>query len=43
MRHFINTGDYDRATLETILTHAMTHRGRAFNSPEWADRRADVL
>jgi Ornithine carbamoyltransferase len=27
MRHFINTGEYDRATLEAILTHAMTHRG----------------
>lgn len=28
MRHFIDTGEYDRATLEAILTHAITHRGR---------------
>ncbi|MGQ9898358.1 MAG: N-acetylornithine carbamoyltransferase [Acidobacteriota bacterium] len=27
MRHFITTCDYDRATLEAILTHAMTHKG----------------
>ncbi len=27
MRHFIDTSEYDRSTLEAILTHAITHRG----------------
>ncbi|MFQ3590219.1 MAG: N-acetylornithine carbamoyltransferase [Chloracidobacterium sp.] len=27
MRHFIDTSEYDRATLEHILTHALAHRG----------------
>ncbi|MCS7079316.1 MAG: N-acetylornithine carbamoyltransferase [Chloracidobacterium sp.] len=27
MRHFIDTSEYDRSTLEAILTYAITHRG----------------